>query len=440
MAQGQPRTHSSIDHEFPPVNEITTPSLAEPASSSSGGRLDRFLRERLHAVLRKLRHGQVHLTDEHGELRTGTANQIDHGMITIRVLNMGFYRAVALRGSLGAAEAFMDGYWTCDDLVGLVRLLVRNRELLDGLETGSARIAGHVLRAWHALQRNTRGGSRRNIAAHYDLGNDFFRLFLSADLMYSAAVWTDDPADTLAAASDRKLDLICSKLSLGPQDRVIEIGSGWGALACYAARRFGCHVTTITISREQFNFVGQRIAAEGLEESVTVLLEDYRAIEGQFDKLMSVEMIEAVGAEYLETYFATVGRLLKPGGRALIQAITIEDHRYRQALRSVDFIKRHIFPGSFIPSIHALLTAKTRATDLALIHLEDFGNSYARTLRSWRQRFLSQLPAVRALGFDDRFARMWEFYFAYCEGGFLEASIGVAHLLMVKPAWGRVDR
>jgi cyclopropane-fatty-acyl-phospholipid synthase len=395
--------------------------------------LDRFLRSRFLEAMQHLRFGQLILEDGADRFVFGAAGPGHLEPITVRVLDPDFYAAITLRGSVGAAEAYMDGMWTCSDLTSLIRFLVRNRDALDGMETGVARVGGWLLRAWHALNRNTRAGSRRNIAAHYDLGNEFFQLFLSPDLMYSSAVWQD--GDTLSDASTRKLNQICTKLALCPADRVVEIGSGWGGFACHAARNHGCHVTTITISREQYNYTRSRIEAEGLQDKVTVLLRDYRELDGQYDKLVSIEMIEAVGAQYLEGYFQKVGSLLKPGGRALIQAITIEDHRYAQALHSVDFIKRYIFPGSFIPSINAMLAAKSRATDLALIHLEDFGESYARTLRAWRQRFMEQLPRVRALGFDDRFNRMWEFYLAYCEGGFLEASIGVSHLLLAKPRW-----
>ena len=297
-------------------------------------------------------------------------------------------------------------------------------------------IWGMAMRGWHALRRNTRDGSRRNIAAHYDLGNDFFSLFLSPDLMYSSAIWTDE-ADTLEIASARKLERICRKLDLKPTDRVIEIGTGWGGFALYAAQHYGCHVTTTTISREQHALASERITAAGLDDRVSLLLKDYRDLEGQYDKLVSIEMVEAIGAPYLDVYFEKLGRLLKPHGLALLQAITIEDHRYAQALKSVDFIKRHVFPGSFIPSINALLAAKTRASDLALIRLDDFGNSYALTLQAWRERFLARLPQVRAQGFDERFIRMWAFYLAYCEGGFRERSIGVAHLLMAKPGHRR---
>lgn len=412
------------------MNEIADPAVG--ADAAPYGRFDRFLRERLVAQLAGLRQGRVLLRDTFGTTPIGTADRDEDLVVRLEVLDPGFYRAIAANGSVGAGEAYMDGLWRCDDLVGLVRLLVRNRDLLDGMETGTARLGGIAMRAWHALRRNTRVGSRRNIAAHYDLGNDFFGLFLSPDLMYSSGIWAGD-GDTLEAASTRKLDRICRKLDLKPGDRVIEIGTGWGGFAVHAATHYGCHVTTTTISKEQHALAVQRVAEAGLQDRVTLLLQDYRDLEGTYDKLVSIEMIEAIGAEYLDTYFAKLGTLLKPDGIGLVQAITIEDHRYEQALRSVDFIKRYVFPGSFIPSIAAMVAAKARASDLALVHQEDFGLSYARTLEAWRQRFLAALPQVRAQGYDARFARMWEFYLAYCEGGFRERSIGVSHLLLAKP-------
>ncbi len=354
--------------------------------------------------------------------------------VTVWVDDPAFYRAVAAQGSVGAGEAYIRGDWRCDDLVALVRLLVRNRDLLDGMEGGPARVGGWLLKGWNRLRRNTREGSRRNIAAHYDLGNPFFSLFLSPDLMYSSALYAS-PDDTLEAASERKLARICEQLQLTATDRVVEIGTGWGGFALYAARHIGCHVTTTTISVEQYTLARQRVEAAGLQDKVTLLLKDYRDMEGQYDKLVSIEMIEAIGAQYLDTYFATLTRLLKDDGLALLQAITIEDQRYEQARRSVDYIKRFVFPGSFIPSINAIVAAKTRSSDLQLICQHDFGPSYALTLRAWRQRFLAQLPAVRAQGFDASFIRLWEFYLAYCEGGFLERSIGVSHLLMARPGY-----
>jgi cyclopropane-fatty-acyl-phospholipid synthase len=395
-------------------------------------RFDRMLRERVLVQLRNLGEGHIVLSDSCGVVEVGVPTK--QAPVHVWVTDAAFYRAVALAGSVGAGEAYMAGYWSCDDLVSLVRLLVRNRDLLDAMEQGWARLGGWLLRGWHWLRRNTEEGSRRNISAHYDLGNEFFSLFLSPDLMYSSAYWVGED-DRLNAASQRKLELVCQKLRLTPQDHLIEIGSGWGALAVYAATHYGCRVTTTTISVEQYAAASGRVASAGLGGRVTVLLEDYRKLTGTYDKLVSIEMIEAVGADYLETYFSQVGRLLKPDGLALIQAITIEDHRYHQALRAVDFIKRHVFPGSFIPSIEALLVAKARVSDLALLNLEDFGLSYARTLAAWRERFMARLEEVKALGFDERFVRLWEFYLAYCEGGFRERSIGVAHLLLAKPRY-----
>lgn len=409
--------------------------LADIGSLPSYDALDRWLRQRLIARFAPMRGGRLILRDALGEVALGTDTE-DGLCARVHIDDPAFYRMVAGNGSVGAGEAYMDGHWRCDDLVALVRLLVRNRDLLDGMETGTARLGGLALRGWHALRRNTRDGSRRNIAAHYDLGNDFFELFLSPDLMYSSALFeTED--DTLEQASTRKLERICRKLGLRPGQQVIEIGSGWGGFALHAARHHGCHVTTATISREQHQLAAQRVAEAGLQDRVTVLLQDYRDLRGQYDRLVSIEMIEAIGAPYLDTYFGQLGRLLKPDGAALVQAITIEDHRYAQARDSIDFIKRHIFPGSFIPSVQAMLDAKSRASDLQLLQMDDFGISYALTLRAWRQRFLARLAEVRAQGFDERFIRKWEFYLAYCEGGFLERSIGVAQLLMVKPGHRR---
>jgi cyclopropane-fatty-acyl-phospholipid synthase len=395
------------------------------------GRLDAFLRRQLLAKLGALREGSLRVRDALGEVVLGA--QGSGPLVTVTIDDPAFYRAVATQGSVGAGESYIRGQWRCDDLVALVQLLVRNRELLDGVERGPARIGGWALKAWAQLRRNTREGSRRNIAAHYDLGNPFFSLFLSKDLMYSSALFED--GDTLEAASQRKLARICEQLQLKPTDHVLEIGTGWGGFALYAARHIGCRVTTTTISVEQHALASQRIEAAGLHDRVTLLLKDYRDLDGQYDKLVSIEMIEAIGAQYLQTYFATLTGLLKPEGLALLQAITIEDERYQQARRSVDYIKRFVFPGSFIPSLNAMLAAKTRSSDLQLIGQMDFGHSYALTLRAWRERFLAQLPAVRAQGFDEDFIRLWEFYLAYCEGGFLERSIGVSQLLLARPGY-----
>ena len=408
----------------------TADSLASPAQSAERyGALDRLLRRRLLATLGGLAGGRVELVDALGTVELGQPGGL---AVRIEVLDPGFYRAAAAQGSVGVGEAYMDGLWRCDDLVALVRLLVINRDRLDAMETGLARFGGWLLRGWHALRRNTRAGSRRNIAAHYDLGNDLFELFLDKSMMYSSAIFADEN-ESLETAQWRKLERICRKLDLQPGDHLVEIGTGWGGLAVHAASRFGCRVTTTTISKEQHALAVQRVAAAGLSDRVTVLLEDYRDLQGQYDKLVSIEMVEAIGHQYLDTYLAKCASLLKPEGLALIQAITIEDHRYQQALGSVDFIKRFIFPGSFIPCVSALTGAAARASDLRLVNLEDIGPSYALTLRHWRQRFMDRLDEVRRQGYDERFIRMWEFYLCYCEGGFMERSIGDVHLLLARP-------
>ncbi len=411
-----------------------------PLAPIEFGAIDKFLRARLLKQMALLRDSQLRIVDAMGETVLGIpapdAKATLHA--TIEVYDAAFYRQVTANGSVGAGEAYMSGWWQCDDLVALMRMLVRNRDLLDAMEGGPARLAGMAMRAWHALRKNTRNGSRRNIAAHYDLGNDFFRLFLDETLMYSSAIYANE-TESLDAASVRKLDRICRKLDLRAHDRVVEIGTGWGGFALHAAAHFGCRVTTTTISREQFDLARERVQAAGLGERVTVLLDDYRDLQGQFDKFVSIEMIEAIGHQYLRDYFCKVGALLKPDGMALIQAITIEDHRYEQALRAVDFIKRYIFPGSFIPSVSAMTSAMARSSDLKLFHCEDIGPSYALTLAAWRERFHRRIADVRALGYDDRFLRMWDFYLAYCEGGFRERSTGNVQMLLVKPGCRRAS-
>ena len=405
-------------------------SLDSRTSSQTMGGIDRFLRAQLHARLSRLRGGQILIQDPDGNTLLGDASAPQALRVSLRVHHPDFYRQVASHGSVGAGEAYIDRAWDSDDLVGLVRLLVRNRDLLDGVESGMARIGGVAMKAWHSLQRNTRSGSRRNISAHYDLGNEFFSLFLDSSMMYSSAMFA--MGDSLEQASQRKLDRICQKLDLRPGDHLVEIGTGWGGMALHAAQEFGCRVTTTTISREQHALASKRIQDAGLGERVTVLLEDYRDLQGEYDKLVSIEMIEAIGHQYLDTYFAKCASLLRADGIALVQAITIEDDRYQQALRSVDFIKRHVFPGSFIPCVNAMVDAAARAGKLRLVNLEDFGDSYATTLNHWRSRFLSRLDQVRAQGYDERFVRMWEFYLCYCEGGFLERSISDVQLLFAR--------
>ncbi len=417
-----------------PVESLTS----EINATESFGAVTRFLRQKIHQQLSEIKGGRIHLVDALGSVMLGH-DDAAHGIhVRLNIHNPEFYRQLALNGSVGAGEAYMEHQWHCDDLVALVRLLVINRDLLDGMESGTAKIGGWLMKMAHALTRNTRAGSKKNVAAHYDLGNDLFKLFLCKNMMYSSAVFSGDD-DTLEIASDRKLERICRKLDLKPSDHLIEIGTGWGGMALYAAKHYGCKVTTTTISKEQHALARQRIAEAGLSDRVTLLLQDYRDLEGTYDKLVSIEMIEAIGHQYLDTYMEKCTSLLKPDGLALIQAITIEDHRYKQALHSVDFIKRYIFPGSFIPCVTAMVNAAAQSGPLRLLNLEDIGPSYARTLHEWRRRFMGQLEQVRALGYDDRFIKMWEFYLAYCEGAFIERAISDVHLLFARPLNRRVE-
>lgn len=344
------------------------------------------------------------------------------------------YSDILTGGSIGASEAYMTGDWTSPDLTSLVRVMAKNMDILDEMEGGFASISKPMLKWFHRLNQNTEKGSRRNIASHYDLGNDFFKLFLDPTMMYSSGIFPHEGA-TMQEASETKLHRICEKLQLTEEDHVVEIGTGWGGFAIYAAKHFGCKVTTTTISEQQFLLAKERVIQEGLEDKITLLMEDYRKLEGTYDKLVSIEMIEAVGWQFYDTFFEKCSALLKPNGSMLIQAITIEDQRYEKAKHDVDFIQKYIFPGSCIPSINALSTASMNSSDMRLIHLDDFAEHYAKTLGTWNKTLANNLDKVRALGYSEDFIRMWFFYLCYCEGGFMERTIGVSHLVFAKPGF-----
>lgn len=357
--------------------------------------------------------------------------------VTVIIRDPRCYSHIASGGSISAAEAYMAGYWTCDDLTGLVRMLVRNQEVLEGLEQKLARITYPFHKAFQILHRNNKKGSRSNIASHYDLGNEFFSTFLDETMMYSCAFF-EKPDATLYEASLAKMERVCQKLRLVPDDHLLEIGTGWGGLAIHAAQKYGCTVTTTTISEQQYEFARGRVEQEGVSDRVTVLRQDYRDLQGSFDKLVSIEMIEAVGHEYYEAFFRQCSHLMKPRSMMLLQAIVINDQRYEQAKRSVDFIQRFVFPGSCLPSITALCQAMSDASALRLFNLEDIGNHYPSTLRVWKERLLANRDHLSKLGYSDSFLRMWEYYFSYCEGGFLEGWISDVQMLFVK-ASGKVS-
>jgi cyclopropane-fatty-acyl-phospholipid synthase len=381
--------------------------------------------------LQQLRHGRLLIRDGDELLHFGQEGAALHAELSVH--DSGFWTLVAGNGSIGAGEAYIHGYWSSPDLTAVVRLFVSNIEVLDAMERGLAQLGRPLISALHWLNRNTRKGSRKNIEAHYDLGNALFEQFLDPTMMYSAAQFLSAD-DSLEQAQLNKLERICQKLDLKACDHLLEIGSGWGSMALYAASHYGCRVTTCTLSQQQFDYTQKRIEAQGLQEQVTVLLMDYRDLRGQYDKLVSIEMIEAVGHSFLPTYFKCCAQLLKPDGLMLLQAITIRDQRYQQARRSVDFIQRYIFPGGALPSVSKMLEVVTNETDMTLHHMEDFGLHYARTLRLWHDNFSAAKQRIEALGYDAYFLRLWEFYLCYCEGGFLERSIGTAQLLLAKPA------
>ena len=412
-------------------------SAAMPRAMAPGlaSVLARWCERLLRAQLRRLQHGEIILVD--GERRDvfGRLGERCALRATLHVRDARFYAEIAFGGSVGAGESYMADDWWCDDLTALVRILLHNRRVVDGVDGGWSRLTGPMRKLLHAAARNTRDGSRRNIVAHYDVGNEFFALFLDPTMMYSGAVF-ERPDMTLEQASIAKVDRICRKLALQPGDRVLEIGTGWGGFALHAASHYGCRVTTTTISREQHAMARARIDAAGLGESVTLLGDDYRDLRGSYDKLVSIEMIEAVGHQYYDTYVRCCSDLLKPGGLMLLQAITIADQQYETARDSVDFIKRHIFPGCCIPSIAAISASVARASALRIVGLDDIGTHYATTLAHWRANLLRNGPRARALGHDDAFLRMWEFYFSYCEGGFAEGALGDAQILLVKSAIG----
>ncbi len=401
---------------------------AKPKANKSWMRT--FLKQQVLKQLQQIRHAELTIKLYNKTWVFG--DQASDLKATLLLHNEQFFTEVAFQGSVGAAESYMVGDWDCDDLTRLIQIFVRNRDLLDQMEGGMAGFKNALLKIGHFFNKNTLRGSRKNIAGHYDLGNDLFEQFLDDRMMYSSAVYLS-PDESLQTASERKLKIICEKLQLKPQDHVLEIGTGWGGFAIYAAQHYGCQITTTTISREQHDYAAKKIAELGLQDRITLLQQDYRLLEGQFDKLVSIEMIEAVGHHYLPTYLKKCNDLLTPDGLALIQAITIEDCRYQMALKSVDFIKKYIFPGSFIPSVGAVLSANAAVTEMKLVNLEDFGESYAYTLRDWQQRFNDNIETIEKLGYSEAFQRMWRFYLSYCEGGFLERTISDVHMLFAKP-------
>ncbi|MGH1486335.1 MAG: class I SAM-dependent methyltransferase [Cellvibrionaceae bacterium] len=386
-------------------------------------------------VLKWLKHfSEGSLTiDDHGErYHFGQAAHEAEIAAHIIVHHDSVYRDVLFNGTVGSGEAYMKGSWESPNLTNVIRLMCKNMEMLHKINQGWSKINSKVAGVLHRLKPNSKENAKLHIAAHYDLGNDLFSLFLDPTMMYSAAIYPSQTS-TLDEAAVYKLEHICQRLQLNENDHLLEIGTGWGGMAIYAATHYGCKVTTTTISQEQYNHAVAAVKSAGLEDKITVLLNDYRDLEGRFDKLVSIEMIEAVGRKYYKQYFSTCSRLLKDNGLMLIQAITMPDQRYNVSTQTSDFIQRYIFPGGDLPALSVMAKHVGENTNMQIAGVEDITLDYARTLEDWRHAFFDKLALVKSLGYDDVFIRMWDFYLSYCEGGFRERSINTLQLLIAKP-------
>jgi cyclopropane-fatty-acyl-phospholipid synthase len=438
-------SHPAAELAAPAVQAARRARALAGSAQLKSGPLDRIARRIVLRLLVRIHSGELVLVErgarlcfgqqrsDQGERPAATGDPEHRLRATLQVHSPQFYRAL-LRGSVGLGESYMAGLWDCDDLVALTRIAALNVGSLDRLRRAFAPLLVPFQRTARWLARNTPTRSRKQIAAHYDLGNELFSLFLDPTMMYSCGIF-QSPRDTLEQASLAKLERVCDKLALTPDDHVLEIGTGWGGFAVYAARRYGCRVTTTTISAEQHAYASERVRDAGLQDRVTVLLQDYRALAGSYDKLVSIEMIEAVGWQYFQTFFRCCSELLRDDGSMLLQAIVIDDRAYEVEKASKSFINTYIFPGGCLPSLEVIAHSLKRATDLRQVHLEDITEHYAQTLQCWRKRFLARAGQLEILGYDERFRRLWELYLCYCEGGFRERRIQDVQLLLAKPGF-----
>jgi len=362
----------------------------------------------------------------------GEQDKQKHLNAVIHVHNVKIFKSIILGGEPAAGKSYVQGGWSSENLIDVIRLFTLNRGVLYSFKYGLGSFANHIYRFVHRRRKNSTQGSKKNIKAHYDIGNELYRLFLDKNMMYSSACFTTKH-DDIDKASDHKLKLICEKLALTEEDNVLEIGSGWGGFAIYAAEKYGCHVTTTTISDEQYVYVKQKIEEKKLSYQISVLKKDYRDLDGSYDKIVSIEMVESVGHEYLDEYFKICNRLLKTSGVMLIQSITISDYLYNHYLHSMDFIRKYVFPGGSLPSISVMLDSISKSSDMTLFHCESYASSYAKTLEAWHQRFILNKEKVIELGYPKCFLRLWEYYLKYCQAGFEERVIDVHQLVLKKP-------
>jgi len=427
------------------ANEVDWRPASEPTELGQVQRSDRWFRSALFRQLRGLKTGHLTIVDADGQHCFGDGSG-DIPPVTLQVIRPSAYRRIVTGGDLGFSESLMEGDFSIDRLVPLLRMLVINSRFQAPTFGQQPWLRWLRSKVRHWLKRNHRSNASRNIRAHYDLSNEFFGLWLDPTMTYSSGVFPSLHAaagasgpewqsnDSMEAASIEKIDLLCQKLDLQPEDHLVEIGCGWGGLAIHAASRYGCRVTGVTLSPAQLEIAQQRVAAAGLQDRVTLQLMDYRDLTGQYDKLVSVEMIEAVGFEFHDEYFRTCCRLLKPEGRMAFQGITILDQRYAHYLSQIDFIREYIFPGGCLISNAEVLRSVTRASDFRLVDTQEIGLHYAETLRRWRTEFHRHWDAITRLGFDERFFRLWDYYLAYCEAGFSEGHVGTVQMVLDRPA------
>lgn len=437
------RLESSDTESAKPIRTGGSWEIGPPNSSnfnSSASKIQETLLKRFkslqHGSVRLLLDGQPHrLGDQSADLSTD-----------ILISDAAFFRRVLTGGTIGSAESYMDGQWSCSDLTSLIRIMIRNIDQVSALNRAASWLRSMTWRVKHAVRKNSVSGSKKNILEHYDLGNDFYQLFLDPTMNYSSGIFDVKVAeekfpsaeDPMHAASLTKMDRICQKLNLQAGEEVLEIGTGWGAMAVHMAAHYGCRVTTTTISDQQYRLASERVEAAELQDQITVLKQDYRLLEGKFDKIVSIEMVEAVGHKFMNGFFAKCSSLLREEGEMLLQAITMSPQNWKQYLRNVDFIRAYVFPGGCLPTVGSLHDAAAHATDMRMLHTEDMTPHYATTLNHWKRKFLNRLDEVRALGFDERLIRLWNFYLSYCEAGFEERRVHCVQTMFGKPK-SRVD-
>lgn len=410
-------------------DNLNVKNIASDLSISKKSFLDNFFKKQFIKNMNNLEKGYMTISIDGKEYFIG--DKKSSLSCNFNVIHNSFFTLIGSGGLNGAAEAYALGLWECDDIVALIRILIQNQNVMNKFDSGIASLAKPINKSIHRRRKNTLSGSKKNILAHYDLSNEFYQLWLDDTMTYSCGIF-ENKNSTMKEASIKKLDSLINKLDVKPGDTILEIGTGWGSFACHAAKEYGCKVITTTISDSQYDYAKEKISLENLEGQVTLLKEDYRNLTGSYDKIVSIEMIEAVGHENIPTYFKKVSDLLTDGGKFALQGITYNDQKFDTYKHSVDFINKYIFPGACLISLSQVLDTLKKDTNLILNDLLDITSHYAKTLNIWRENFLGKRDEISSLGFDDNFIRLWEFYLVYCEAGFIEQNIGDYQFLFTK--------